>query len=133
MYWELRLRNRNNVRVVKGGSQEGGKHGIHSTQICSVPVNGLGWGRVCREATADSLFTELGMRLGIRHGGEEGEWRSPTCFTGLLASLAGLGGGFLEKCLQGLGTGILGGVVRKAGEDAPDLLHRSISACGRLH
>lgn len=97
------------------------------------PVNGLGWGRVCREATADSLFTELGMRLGIRHGGEEGEWRSPTCFTGLLASLAGLAGGFLEKCLQGLGTGILGGVVRKAGEDAPDLLHRSISACGRLH
>ena len=133
MYWELTPRSGNNVGVVKGVHGREESRAFIPPRSALSPVNGLGWGRVCREATASSLFTELGMTLGIGHGGEEGEWRSPICFISLLASLAGLPGGFLEKCRQGLGTGIVGGVVRKAGEDPLDLLHRSISARGRLH
>lgn len=56
------------------GSQEGGK--LHSTRICLVLCEEIGLGQSSREATTGCLLTELGMRLGIGRGGEEGEWRS---------------------------------------------------------
>lgn len=37
------------------------------------PGNG---GKKKGEVSANCLLTELGMRLGIGRGGEEGEWRS---------------------------------------------------------
>lgn len=98
----------------------GGREGGHSIRICLVPCEWFGVEQSSREATTGSLLTELGTRLRIGHGGEDGEWRSeahpPASLAYLLLCLACL--------LASAGAGDWGS--RRSGadgwEDPPELL-----------